>query len=39
MCKPGADVIHSGDGMLCLCHLEVSNSNLSGILVYIAVLY
>lgn len=30
MCSPLADVMHSGDGVLCLCHVEVSNSSLSG---------
>jgi len=29
VCSPLADVMHSGDGVLCLCHLEVSNSSLS----------
>lgn len=33
VCSPRADVIHSRDGMLCLCHLEVSNSSLSAMFV------
>lgn len=33
MCSPLADVIHSGDGMLCLCRLKESNSSLSGVFV------
>lgn len=33
VCSPLADVIHSGDGVLCLCHVEVSNSSLSGMFV------
>lgn len=33
MCGPRSDVIHSGDGVLCLCHLEVSNSSSSGMAV------
>lgn len=37
VCSPRADVIHSGDGVLCLCHLDVSNSGSSGIC--ITVLY
>lgn len=28
MCSPLADVIHSGDGMLRLCHLKESKSSL-----------
>lgn len=30
VCSPLADVMHSGDGVLCLCHLEVSRSSMSG---------
>ena len=40
MCSPLADVIHSGDGVLCLCHLEGSRSSLSGMFeIYHCIVY
>lgn len=33
VCRPLVDVIHSGDGVLCLCRLQVSNSSLSAMFI------